>query len=246
MGTELEGKVALVTGSSRGIGRAIADRLGGEGAVVVVHYNTSRSGADATVKAIEEAGGRAVAVQGDVAQAQAVRSLYDAAEEAFGGIDIVVNNAAIVAAGPVEEIDEETFDRLVAVNLKAVFVSAQEAAKRVRNGGRVINMSTTLPAAHVANLGAYGATKGGIDVLTRALARHLGPRGTTVNAVAPGPTDTDMLVPEARAQVEAHLEDVPLRRVGLPADIADAVAFLAGPRGGWITGHTLPANGGLE
>jgi 3-oxoacyl-[acyl-carrier protein] reductase len=246
MGHDLSGKVALVTGASRGIGRAIAERLGADGAAVVVSYQHSKDAANDVVAAIERTGGTAISVQGDVSRVEDVRALYTTTRETFGGVDIVVNNAAIASAGPVEAFDEEMFDRLVAVNLKSVFFSAQQAAEHLRDGGRIVNMSTTLPAAHVGILGAYGATKGGIEVLTRALARQLGPRSITVNAVAPGPTDTDMLVPEAREQLNANLDQIPLGRIGQVDDVADVVAFLVSHQARWITGHTLPANGGIE
>ena len=244
---DLDSKVALVTGASRGIGRAIAERLAADGAAVVVHCVNSRSAADELVAEIQRSGGRALAVLGDIARSADVSAAFDAAEEAFGGIDILVNNAAIVAAGPIEETDEELFDRLVAVNLKGVFLAAQQAALRLRDGGRIVNVSATLPAPFAGILGAYGATKGGVEVLTRALARQLGPRGITVNAVAPGPTETDMLVPEAREALQARIEElVPLGRLGRPDDVADVVAFLAGGGGRWITGQTIPVNGGIE
>jgi 3-oxoacyl-[acyl-carrier protein] reductase len=246
MGKDLDGKVALVTGASRGIGRAIAERLADDGATVVVHFNASRHAAEEVVAGITTRGGSAWATQADVAQSNEVRALYAAVEDEHGGVDIVVNNAAIAVAGLVHEVGEEAFDRLVAVNLKSVFVSAQEIVRVMRDGGRVVNLSTTLPTDHVMYLGAYGATKGGIDILTRALARQLGSRGITVNAVAPGPTDTDMLIPEAREGLPQIIAHTPLGRLGLPGDIADTVAFLASDRARWVTGHTIPVNGGIE
>uniref|UniRef100_A0AAU2A1H6 SDR family oxidoreductase n=1 Tax=Streptomyces sp. NBC_00093 TaxID=2975649 RepID=A0AAU2A1H6_9ACTN len=241
----LNGKVAIVTGASRGIGRATAERLGRDGAAVVVNYHSNAEAAQETVKAITAGGGQAVAVQGDVSVAADVAALYAAAVKEFGGVDIVVNNAATVAAAPVEYISEEDFDRLVATNLKSVFLSHQQAVQHVRDGGRVINLSAGLPAAAIAFLGAYGATKVGVEVLTRSLAHQLGERGVTVNAVAPGPTDTDMLAPEARANLEGLIAQTPLRKLGQPGDIADVVSFLAGADGRWVTAQTLHANGGF-
>src|SRR6266568_466206 len=242
----LAGSVALVTGGSRGIGRAIAVRLAADGASVVVHYLQSQEAAKDTVSTIEASGGNAIAIQGDVSLAADVRSVFDAAETAFGPVDILVNNAAIVAAGPIGETDEAVFDRVVAVNLKGVFLACQQAAARMPDGGCIVNISATLPTPFVGILAAYGATKGGVEVLTRALAKELGRRGINVNAIAPGPTETDMLVPEAREALQAQIDTlVPLGRIGRPDDIADAVSFLVGPRGRWITGHTLPVNGGI-
>ncbi|MBE4734656.1 MULTISPECIES: SDR family oxidoreductase [Streptomyces] len=241
----LNGKVAIVTGASRGIGRATAERLGREGAAVVVNYQNNAEAAEETVKAITGAGGKAVAVQADVSVAADVAALYDTAVKEFGGVDIVVNNAATVAAAPVEYISEEDFDRLVATNLKSVFLSHQQATKHLRDGGRVVNLSAGLPSGAIAFLGAYGATKVGVEVLTRSLAHALGERGITVNAVAPGPTDTDMLAPEARANLDTLIAQTPLRKLGQPGDIADVVAFLAGEDGRWLTGQTIHANGGF-
>lgn len=175
-----------------------------------------------------------------------VRALFDAARGEFGGVDIVVNNAAVEVGGPIEELSEEDFDRMVAANLGSVFVSGQEAARRLRDGGRMINVAAGLPAAVIAILGVYGATKAGIEILPRSLAHELGPRGITVNAVAPGPTDTGMLRPEARANLDAIVGQTPLRRLGQPADVADVGAFLAGEDARWITGQTIHANGGFE
>ncbi|HEX5402451.1 MAG TPA: SDR family oxidoreductase [Pseudonocardiaceae bacterium] len=242
----LRGRTAIVTGASRGIGRAIAQRLGSAGAHVVVHYHENKDAADEVATAIRTAGGQAVTAAADLGEPADIRALYALTQAEFGGLDIVVNNAAMIAGGPIEHFAVEDFDRLVAVNLRGVYVSCQEAARRLSEGGRIINLSAKLPAAAIPILGVYGAAKAGVEVLTRSLAHQLGPRGITVNAVAPGPTDTDMLAPDARANIDSIAAHTPLRRIGQPADVAAVVAFLTDIDSGWITGQTIHANGGID
>jgi 3-oxoacyl-[acyl-carrier protein] reductase len=242
----LDRKVAIVTGGSRGIGRVVAERLGRDGAAVVVNYHSSQEAAEAVAEGIRQTGGRAVAVQGDVASAADLCRVYDRAIDELGGVDIVVNNAARVVAAPLELVSEQDFDQLIAVNLKSVFLSSQLAVRHLRDEGRVINLAAGLPNAAIAFLGAYGATKVAVEALTRSLAHQLGPRGITVNAVAPGPTDTDMLAPEARVNLDSLIGQTPLRRLGQPADIADVIAFLASPEARWVTGQTIHVNGGFS
>jgi 3-oxoacyl-[acyl-carrier protein] reductase len=244
--TAPDGKVAIVTGASRGIGRAVAERLGRDGLAVVVNYQRSRDAAEEVAKAVTAAGGRAVTAPGDVGVPADVRALFDVAEREFGGVDVVVSNAAAETAAPFESTTEADFDRMVSVNLKGAFVAGQEAARRMRDDGRVINLSAILPATAIAMLGVYGATKAGVEVLTRSLAHQLGPRGITVNAVAPGLTDTDLLHPQARASLPQITAATPLGRLGQPTDIAAVIAFLASDDAAWITGQTIHANGGLE
>ena len=243
---KLHGKTSIVTGASGGIGRAIAERLGQDGANVLVHYHKNVDAAAETVKSVIAAGGQAVAAQGDIAVPADIRSLYEQSRAEFGEVDIVVNNAAMVVGGPFVAISEEAFDQVVAVNLRSVFVSGQEAYKHLTDGGRVINLSARLPAAAIAMLGPYGATKAGVEVLTRSLAHQLGARGITVNAVAPGPTDTNMLAPDARANLEMITGQTPLGRLGMPADVASVVAFLASAEAAWVTGQTIHVDGGFE
>ncbi|MFJ7156707.1 SDR family oxidoreductase [Streptomyces sp. NPDC101118] len=246
----LQNKVAIVTGATRGIGRAVAERLGREGAAVVVNFRAGREGAqqqaEDLVGKIKADGGKAVAVAGDVSKAGDVQGLFDAAEREFGGVDILVNNAAVFAAAPIEYLSEEDFDRLIGTNLKSVFFAGQQATSRLRDGGRVVNVAAGLPNGGIAFMGAYGATKAGVEVLTRSLAHALGGRGITVNAVAPGPTDTEMLADEARQMVDQITGSTPLGRLGRPQDLADVVAFLAGDDSRWITGQVIGVNGGFE
>jgi 3-oxoacyl-[acyl-carrier protein] reductase len=239
----MDKKTAIVTGASRGIGGAIARRLAGDGFNVIVNYAGSAAEAE---RLAAEIGGRAV--QADVADPAAARRLFDAAEAAFGGVDVLVNNAGIMppALPPVAETDDATFDRLVAVNLKGSFNTMREAAKRLRDGGRIVNFSTSVIGLALPGYGPYAATKAAIETLTNILAKELRGRSITVNAIAPGPTATDLFLngktPET---VERLAKAAPLERLGTPEDIAAAVAFLAGPDGGWINGQTLRANGGI-
>lgn len=246
----LQNKVAIVTGATRGIGRAVAERLGREGVHVVVNYRAQREGAAQqaadVVQRIAAAGGQAVAVAGDVSVATDVQGLFDAAEREFGGVDILVNNAAIFAAAPIEYVSEQDFDQLVNVNLKSVFFSGQQATSRLRDGGRVVNIAAGIPNGGVAFMGAYGATKAGVEVLTKSLAHALGSRQITVNAVAPGPTDTEMLADDARKMADQITGSTPLGRFGLPEDLADAVALLVSDDARWITGQVVGVNGGFE
>lgn len=239
-------RIAVVAGASRGIGRAIAEQLGRDGAHVVVHYHENKDGAEEVAATIRSEGGRAVTVAGDLGAPADVRALYTVAQDEFGGVDIVVNNAAMIAGGPIEHFPVADFDRVIAVNLRGVYVSCQEAALRLSEGGRIVNISAKLPAEAIPMLGVYGAAKASVEVLTRSLAHYLGPRGITVNAVAPGPTDTDMLTPDARANIDSIIGHTALRRIGKPADVAAVVAFLASTESGWITGQTIHANGGID
>ncbi|MFI8960907.1 SDR family oxidoreductase [Streptomyces sp. NPDC053493] len=247
----LEGKTALVTGASRGIGRGIAERLGREGARVAVHYGSNEAAAKETVEAIAAAGGEAFAIGQELGvpgDAAALWAAFDAAVGEDRGLDILVNNAGIGVSSSFEAIGEEEYDRVFAVNTKAPFFLAQLGAERLRDGGRIVNVSTGLShAAMMPDLMAYAMTKSALDIFTRYLSKVLGPRGITVNAVAPGIIDTDMNAawlrddPEARAQAAAYSA---LGRVGTPQDIAAVVAFLASDDGRWVTGQWIDATGG--
>lgn len=252
MARSLEGKVALVTGGSRGIGRAVAERLAQDGAVVAVHYGKNRSAADETVQAITAKGGSAFAVGADLAAKDGVKTLYAAldkelaARKASGKLDIVVNNAGIAPFVGFAETTVEQLDEIYAVNVRAVFFSSQEAAKRLNDGGRIVNVSSVVATTPAPGLAAYSALKPPVDNLTRSLAVILGERSITVNAVAPGAIETDMaaaLVSDP-AVVEHLKSQQALKRIGQPQDIADVVAFLASDDARWVTGQTIPVSGG--
>lgn len=238
----LTGKVALVTGGSRGIGAAISRRLAADGVSVIVGYGRDAGRARAVADTIAAAGGTALALAADMASPDAIRSLFERAEGAWGGIDIVVANAAIMPpVAPIAEATLADLEAAVAVNLRGVFVTLQEAARRLRDGGRIIVTSSIATAAPAAGMGLYAATKGAVEQLAQVLAKELGPRGITVNAVAPGTTETEMTLPAMR---EAAPKLNALGRLGQPEDIADVVAFLAGPDSRWITGQVLRVSGG--
>lgn len=239
----LEGKIALVTGSSRGIGRAIAERLAADGATVVINSRTAESAAPA-VAAIEAAGGRAMAIPADMAKVEDVRRLYALIKERFGRLDIVVNNAGILPpAVPVKDETEQTWDAVFAL-LKGTYFSMQEAARLVADGGRIINLSSSTTRGWSPGYSIYAGSKSAIEQFTRSLSRELGPRGITVNAVIPGLTDTDMISDYPAAIREAVARNTTLGRIGQPKDIADVVAFVASDDARWITGQLVIANGG--
>ncbi|MEU2577576.1 SDR family oxidoreductase [Streptomyces anulatus] len=247
MGT-LTGKTALVTGGSRGIGRGIAEQLGRDGAVVGVHYGSNDSAAAETVAAIEAAGGKAFALGVELTAPNAAAALWAAFDAHADGLDILVNNAGIGTSRKFTEIEEEEYDRLFKVNAKAPFFLTQQGLDRLRDGGRVINISTGLShAAMMPDLIAYAMSKGALDVFTRYLSKVLGSRGITVNAVAPGIVDTDVNADWLRASDAARADAAALSalgKVGTPADIADVVAFLASDAARWVTGHWIDATGG--
>ncbi|TLF74808.1 SDR family oxidoreductase [Nocardia cyriacigeorgica] len=244
----LTGKTAMVTGGSRGIGRAIAERLGRDGARVAVHYNGNEQAAKQVVGAIEAAGGSAFAIQAELGVPGDAQQLWAAFDAHADGVDIIVNNAGIDGIRePIEATDEASFDRVFAVNTKAPFFIVKHGLDRLRDGGRIVNVSTGLThGAAMPQLIAYTMTKAAIDAFTANLAKHLGPRGITVNAVAPGVIDTDMnagWLHDAAAQ-EQVAQMSPLRRVGQAADVADVVGFLASGDSRWVTGQWIDATGG--
>jgi len=239
-------KVALVTGGSRGIGRAIALALAARGASVVVNYASDGSAAQKVVDAIRTQGGEAAMVQGDVADPARAAALFDAAEQQFGPVAILVNNAGLARYGPIGEYAEADFDRLFAVNVKGTFLTCREAAGRMAEGGTIVNIGSTVTRMMLPNYGVYAATKAAVEQLTRSLAKEVGPRGITANVVAPGPTDTALFRHgKSEEQIAAMAEAAALGRLGLPEDMAEVVVFLASPAGRWVSGQTIPVNGGF-
>ena len=241
-------QVAIVTGAARGIGAAVATRLGQDGYAVVVNYAGSVDEAASVVHAIREAGGQAVAVKADVADPVAVRRLFDEAVAQFGRVDVLVNNAGIMppALPVLADTDDKTFDALFAVNVKGSFNTMREAAARLQQGGRIVNFSSSVIGLAMPGYAVYAATKSAIETMTNILAKELRGRNITVNAIAPGPTATRLFLNGKPQEVIDRLSKAaPLERLGQPEDIAAAVAFLAGPDGVWINGQTLRANGGI-
>lgn len=239
-------KVAIVTGASRGIGAAIAARLARDGFAVVVNYAGSQASAEALVSQIEAAGGRALAFRADVADPAAVARMFEAAEAAFGGVDVLVNNAGIMKLAKLADSDDALFDSQIAVNLKGTFNALREAARRLRNGGRIVNFSTSVVGLRLETYGVYVATKAAVEAMTPVLAKELRGRAITVNAVAPGPTATDLFLDGKSPElVERMAKMNPLERLGTPDDIAACVAFLVGADGSWVNGQVMRANGGM-
>lgn len=246
-------KIALVTGASRGIGRAVALRLASEGALVAVHYNTDRAAAEACVAAMDTAGGAGFALAADLATSAGPEQLFAAFDAGLGQrgspvrLDILVNNAGIASRQPIDAVAEADFDRLVAINLRAPFFLMQKALPRLGDGGRIINVTSTAARIGYAETPVYAATKAALQSLTLSTAKRLGTRGITVNAVAPGATRTDLNAlardPESAKQIAA---ETILGRVGEPDDIAAVVAFLAADAARWITGQVIEASGGLR
>lgn len=239
-------RVAIVTGASRGIGAAIAERLAADGFTVVVNYAGGAADAEALVAKIEEAGGRAISAQADVSDAAAVGRMFDAAQAAFGGVDVLVNNAGIMKLASIAESDDALFDSHVAINLKGSFNTLREAARRLREGGRIVNLSSSVVGLYQPTYGVYAATKAAIEAMTHIMSRELRGRNITVNAIAPGPTATALFLDgKPQAVIDQLTRLAPLERLGQPVDIANAVAFLAGADGSWINGQVLRANGGI-
>ncbi|MFL6063492.1 MAG: SDR family oxidoreductase [Friedmanniella sp.] len=233
-------------GATGGIGRAIVDRLVRDGLAVGVHYAGNAGRADEAVAAVSAEGGQAIAVAGDVADETQMSAVFDLVEQRFGGIDVVVNTAGIMLLGPLATFDLDDLDRMHRTNIRGTFVVSQQAARNVRPGGAIVNFSTSVVRTQLPAYGAYVASKAAVESLTLILARELRGRDITVNAVAPGPTATDLFLEGKDEETVARLAaQPPLERLGTPADIAEVVAFLASPAGHWVNGQVIRANGGL-
>ncbi|AZO44368.1 SDR family oxidoreductase [Mesorhizobium sp. M7D.F.Ca.US.005.01.1.1] len=244
--TSNQTRTAIVTGASKGIGAAIAQRLARDGIAVVVNYARGRAEAEELVRSIEAGGGKAIAVQADIADPNGLAALFDAGEKAFGGIDILVNNAGIMKTSPIAQTDDASFDTQIAINLGGVFRGMREGARRIRDGGRIVNFSSSVVGLYQPGYGVYAATKAGVEAMTHILAKELGARRVTVNAVAPGPIETALFTDgKSEAQIEAIGKMIPLGRLGQPDDIAGLVSFLAGPDSFWVNGQIIRANGGV-
>jgi 3-oxoacyl-[acyl-carrier protein] reductase len=243
--TSTQSRVAIVTGASGGIGRAVAERLAADGMSVLVHFSGNEARADETVTAITEAGGTASKFRADVADETAIAAMFDAAEQRYGGIDVVVNTAGIMLLSPLTELNLDDLDRMHRTNIRGTFVVSQQAARRVRSGGAIINFSTSVTKIAIPNYTAYAATKGAVDAMTLILAKEMRGRDITVNAVAPGPTATPLYLDgKEQSVIDGMARMSPLERLGMPADIAEVVSFLAGPAR-WINGQVIYTNGGV-
>jgi len=239
-------KSAIVTGASGGIGRVVAKRLASDGFAITVHYAGNPAKAEAVIAEINNAGGKAVAVQADVAKSADVERLFEETLKNLGSVDVVVNNAGIMPLSPIGKGDVEVFDRVVNTNLRGTFLVLAQAAQHVASGGRIIALSSSVLAKSFPTYGAYIASKAGVEGLVHVLANELRGRNITVNAVAPGPVATELLL---RGKSEEQLAEFtkmnPLERLGQPEDIANVISFLAGPEGGWVNSQVIRANGGF-
>ncbi|KQX44975.1 MULTISPECIES: SDR family oxidoreductase [unclassified Ensifer] len=235
-------KVALVTGASRGIGAEIARRLAGDGFKIVVNYAGRTEAAKAVADEIIGGGGDARVIQADVSDAGAVAAMFDTATQAFGGVDVVVNSAGIMKLAPIADVTDDT----IAINLKGAFNVCREAAKRLRNDGRIINVSSSVIGMRLPTYGIYIATKAAVEGLTQVLAQEMRGRGIRVNAIAPGPVATELFLSGKSPELLFRMAKMnPLERLAEPEDIARVVSFLAGPEGAWINGQVIRANGGM-
>jgi 3-oxoacyl-[acyl-carrier protein] reductase len=242
------GKAAIVTGASRGIGRAIALRLARDGFAVAVNYASRRADAQAAVDEIAAAGGRAIAIQADVSSAQDAQRLFDEAQAAFGEIDVIINNAGVIQPGNtmLADTDDALYERIFSINTRGTFHMLRLAATRLRHGGRIVNFSTSAIGLALPGYAVYAGAKAAVETFTNIFAKEMRGKGISVVAVAPGPTATELFLDGKPAElVERLAKAAPLERLGTPEDIANTVAFLVGPEGGWVNGQTLRVNGGI-
>jgi 3-oxoacyl-[acyl-carrier protein] reductase len=239
-------KTAIVTGASRGIGAAVAERLGRDGFAVVINYADKPEAAKKLSDKIEAAGGRSLIARADVTDSAAMEAMFEQAASAFGGVDVLVNNAGIMKLSSIAETDDATFDEQMAVNLKGVFNGLRLAARRLRDGGRIVSFSSSVVGLYQPTYGVYAAAKAAIEAMTHVLSKELGKRGITVNAIAPGPIETQLFMKgKEKAEIDKVVGLTALGRLGQPEDIARAISFLVGPDGAWINGQILRANGGI-
>ena len=242
----LQNKVAIVTGSSKGIGANIAKSLAEAGAGVVVNYASDQSGADKVVAEINAAGGEALAVRADVSKTDEVKALFDTTIARFGKVDLLINNAGIAIYKLIKDTSDDDFDRIFDINVRGVFLTLREAATRLEDGGRIINLSSSVTRLMMPAYGSYSATKAAVEQLTRVFAKEVGQRGITVNSISPGPTNTELFTAGKTEETIKRLAAMAaLGRIGEPDDIARVVLFLAGDESGWVTAQNLGVNGGF-
>ncbi|WP_144110632.1 SDR family oxidoreductase [Paraburkholderia sp. BCC1886] len=246
MNTASRTRVAIVTGASRGIGAAVAQRLAKDGLAVVINYASSATEADALVAELKAGGGHAIAVKADVANPDDVRRLFDITEKQLGKVDVLVNNAGVLKMLPLAETSDALYDQTFGINVRGTFNTLREAAGRMNDGGRIVNFSSTTLALNMPGYAIYNATKAAVEAFTHVFAKELRGRNITVNAVAPGPVATSLFLDgKTDEQIKTFSNMPPLQRLGQPDDIASVVSFLAGPDAGWVNGQVLRANGGL-
>ena len=238
-------KVAIVTGGSRGIGAAVVERLASDGFAIVINYAQTAKPAEDLVKKIKAAGGRALAVGGDISDPKVAKDLFDQGERAFGGIDVLVNSAGAMVVAPLAAIDDASIDKLLNVNIKGSLYCMREASKRIREGGSIINFSSSVTKLLQPAMTVYGGTKAAIEAITSILSKELGDKKIRVNAVAPGPVATDLLKNAPKESLDHLTSMTPFKRLGQPTDISSVISFLAGPDSSWVTGQTIFVNGGI-
>ncbi len=246
MNIKLAGKVAIVTGGSRGIGRAVVLKLSEAGASVVVNYSRDQKSAEELVQHIIDGGGTALAVKADMRNVQDIRQLFETTISEYGHLDILVNNAGIANYKPIADFSEAEFDEIFAINVKGVFFCCRQAARLMADNGSIVNIGSTVTKVMLPSYGAYSATKGAVEQITKVLAKELGHRGIRVNTISPGPVDTELFRFGKSKEMIAQLGSLAaLGRIGRPEEIADMVALLIDPQSGWVTGQNVLVNGGF-